>query len=397
MLKVFILAAAAAFATSTASVRGAGGREAQTLDATGGASVAVDTAAQARFGTLCGKKLGQDCEHSRITVRALACTAPSAVSDCYDPNAIALLAGREPGSGVTEVGSFGAVGTPDNPSAGLLASDDAHCDNGDFLAGFAPYNGSNPFQTQQKAKDKLNGCRTQMKKLMASAVTEAGKLWKAGNLDPTQFPPLGTDCDCYRTRNYGITTAPRITWGKCSVLCTFGELLHASEDFYSHSNWADGADLAKPLGVTNPPGLGNANKCPWLNLRKTNPAFPVGLMSGCFALGLSASSWTGLGASGDGGACKGRVTHFTLNKDKGSITSTGLVPSAEASRGLTVGPDRLTNFARAVTAATDDTRDKWEMLKERIREKYVTTGQAAKMICAIAKDVDSTNIGTKCP
>ena len=34
-----------------------------------------------------------------------------------------------------------------------------------------------------------------------------------------------------------------------------GILLHASEDFYSHTNWVDQPDSTQPIGVENPPGL----------------------------------------------------------------------------------------------------------------------------------------------
>ena len=70
-----------------------------------------------------------------------------------------------------------------------------------------------------------------------------------------------------------------------------------------------------------------------------------------------------------------------------------LTPSDAAPRGQIVGDDGLTNFARAVNAATEDTRDKWATFQEKLRAAYKTPLAAGsgrtwgdRMICLLAKD-----------
>ena len=56
---------------------------------------------------------------------------------------------------------------------------------------------------------------------------------------------------------------------KCNVWEPFGYVLHATEDFYSHSNWADLPNPNEPISITNPPGLGHRDLPAYWDLRKT--------------------------------------------------------------------------------------------------------------------------------
>ena len=266
------------------------------------------------FGTI--NAAGQSAEHEKITRRALACrggeTAP-----CFGPRSLDQLAGTR--------GRFGAVGYPDSSAA--IFKPRAHCDNGDRPGG-------------------LEACRDWMTSHLDKAVRDAARLLdERGNIWPSQ---VRLTPGCVWALNAGGRA-------KCDVLQSFGVVLHASQDFYSHSNWTDDAR------ETGPRGLGHAGPAPAIGLRAF-PAFPKDLVSGCFAVR----------------GCSGRVTHAALNKDTGQI-------------GETVGPGttprgrRHRNFERAVAAAQADTADKWALLRERLVETYGRERGRA-MACALTRD-----------
>lgn len=287
------------------------------------------------FGTV--RMLGQDAEHERITRRALKCTTAGA-PECFSPASLDEVAGKNK--------TWGAVGYPDDPSAGLMSSTDAHCDSGDYL----PIPGYP--QSQRAAQAKLEGCRAWMVSNMDGAVAEA-----AGLLDSKGAVIGGQvklDCD------FGKDVAG----AKCKTLQKLGAVLHASQDFYSHSNWAD-LPKSGGTGTENPPGLGNSSPAPWISLR-ASVAFPAGLISGCYE-GFPERFY-----------CKGRVKHAVLNKDTGTID-----PSIGA--GTTPRGESNGNFKRAVEAAVADSRDKWALLRERLEGRYGPQ-KSAKMICALTRD-----------
>ena len=304
---------------------------------------AVMLAAQSAsaFGTIHG--LGQNAEHERITRHALGCVEPSGMA-CFQPFSLDQLAGKK--------GTFGAVGAPDNPTRGLMSTDAAHCDNGDFLdvPGYP--------HSRDEAAVKLYGCRAWIARNIESAAEDAGALLTNGRIDGSQIP---TAIACAFNGKKGRA--------KCNVLEDFGLALHASQDFYSHSNWAD-EPAAGPVAVSNPPGLGQAIAAPFLNLR-TDGAIPEGLMTGCYVQ-KNATDFDGTGG------CPGRVTHFFLNKDTGTIDpvlGAGTTPRGKIDH----------NFARAVTAAIADTQDKWAFLRDRLLARYGTT-DGNLMICALTHD-----------
>ena len=296
------------------------------------------------FGTIHG--LGQDAEHERITRHALSCASGAPKAICFQSESIDMLAGK--------TGTVGAVGLPD---VTMITDPKAHCDMGDYLdvPGYP--------QSKADANAHLTECRAWMKAKLDEAVRDAGALLDTkGKIDDSQIPTM---ISCAFGTGKGRA--------KCNVLEDFGILLHASEDFYSHTNWVDRQEPKSPVGPENPPGLGNSGPAPWLDLRRPAGAVPAGLISGCFTL-LPESKFCNYGPSDS----LHRAKHEYLNKDKGKIDPK--FGAAGTTRGSVEG-----NFRRAVEAAIADTRDKWATLSEALISTY---GQerGAKMICAISHD-----------
>lgn len=300
------------------------------------------------FGTV--SIMGQNREHERITRHALACGVAH-VANCFEADSIDNLAGKK--------GTFGAVGAPDNPTRGLLSTSAAHCDNGDFLPGISGY-----AHTQQEAEKTLRSCRTFMDKNLDAAVRDAAAmLLPDGSIDDSQMP---TVVSCTFNGKKGRA--------KCNVLEDFGLTLHSAQDFYAHTNWADLPDPARPVGITNPPGLGNEVPAPWLNLRRAALKLPAGLMSGCFQ-SVPEKLFCNDGPGG-------RVKHAYLNKDDGTI-------DPAIGQGTTERGRVNDNFGRAVRDAIADSQDKWAILQERLMRTYPETG--ARMICALTHDDPKRN------
>lgn len=294
------------------------------------------------FGTIRG--LGQNAEHERITRHALGCAGAWDPS-CFEPHTLTELAG--------EKDNFGAVGIPDRGD--LIPENKAHCDSGDYLdvPGYP--------HSKTDAQAALENCRAWMVSNLDEAVTDAGKLVdSSGHLRKSQ---LAIPC----------VFVGRIKGGaKCNVIEDLGLLLHTSQDFYAHSNWVDHPDPSLPISAENPPGLGNTGRAPWIDLRTTT-AFPDGLITGCFENEPEKSHCN----YGPGGTLH-RVKHAVVNKDDGTID-----PVLGAGTTLRGAIDD--NFARAISAAIDDTKDKWATLRERLDAAY---GQEIgdRMICALSRD-----------
>ncbi|MCE9522242.1 MAG: hypothetical protein K8S25_07400, partial [Alphaproteobacteria bacterium] len=120
-------------------------------------------------------------------------------------------------------------------------------------------------------------------------------------------------------------------------------------------------------------------RAPWLDPRSETPV-PDGLISGC------PEDWQVMGNAvgcdyGDWAPFFGqtRVMHTDLNKDNGPVgrASGG---TGTTRRGMING-----NFARAVGAAIEDTRDKWAYFKERLVQTY-GEGPAADIVCVLERD-----------
>jgi hypothetical protein len=308
-------------------------------------SILLTPGSAAAFGTIEGG--GQNREHERITRAAVACPE-STDSDggCFEPRSIDQLAGH----GKT----FGAVGSPDLTEVSDPA---AHCDDADFLLGGYP-------QTRDEASGHLLDCVDHLRGRFKEAVDSAkGLLDQDGQIVAAEVS-LDTDCDL------DARTEQR---AKCEALEGLGRALHGAQDFYSHSNWADAADPGRPIGPDNPPGLNLPAPSPILDLRgDTAPTVPPDLTTGCFTL---PDRTPGVGA------CQGRVTHATLNKDTGLIDrSTGTATDPTTPRGK-VG----SNFANAVAGAITETRHQWQELRAALQARY-GANDASLMACALTHD-----------
>lgn len=281
------------------------------------------------FGTI--NSLGQATEHERITRRALGCSQNTA---CIQPRTMNELAGTS--------GEFGAVGYPDGST--VFFTPRAHCDNGDHapMAGYP--------RTAAQASQALIDCRNWMANRMNEAVRDAAKLLDAqGNIRADQVTLDCTFVGDVKGR------------AKCNVIQDLGIVLHAAQDFYSHSNWVDQAQ--RPFSVANPPGMAQSGPAPFISLRGSPPV-PARLITGCYDIPES--------------KCGARIRHENMNKDRGAIGAS--VGAGTTPRGSVNG-----NFQRAVEAATADTRDKWALLRERLAAQYGAQ-RSALMICAIRMD-----------
>jgi hypothetical protein len=310
--------------------------------------VSIPTSAAA-FGTIEGG--GQNREHERITRAAVACPAGTGSDgNCFEPRSMDQLAGH----GKT----FGAVGAPDSTE---ISNPAAHCDDADFLAGGYP-------QTRDEATRRLRDCVDQLRLRFREAIDSAkGLLDDQGEIVAAEVN-LDTDC---------ILNPKTEQRAKCESLEGFGRALHGAQDFYSHSNWADAADPARPIGADNPPGLNLPAPSPILDLRGgSTPTVPPDLTTGCYLL---QDRVPGVGQ------CERRITHAALNKDTGLIDpSTGAATAPTKPRGM-VG----SNFAKAVAAAIVETRHQWQDFRVALESGYTAT-DASLMACALTHD-DPTN------
>jgi len=115
-----------------------------------------------------------------------------------------------------------------------------------------------------------------------------------------------------------------------------------------------------------------------LDLRRAssspNFAVPNDLSTGCYD-GVTSDKTPGVGK------CVGRVTHNTLNKDKGTIDEvTGKTSSPTTVRGQ-IGP----NFENAVRGAIVETRRQWADFRAELEIEYGAR-RASLMICALTRD-----------
>jgi hypothetical protein len=271
----------------------------------------------------------------------------SANEDCFEPKTLVELAGGDR--------NFGAVGIPDRGE--LVPENKAHCDSADYLdiPGYP--------QGMAEAETALQNCRTFMHAKLDKAVSDAARLVRSGELDTSQ---LAMPC---------LFVGQIKGHAKCNVIEDFGILLHTAQDFYSHSNWVDQSDPTLPIGPENPPGLHNAMRAPWLDLRRTDVPFPPGLLTGCFE-NVPEKTHCNHGSVP-------RVKHQVVNKDEGTID-----PIQGA--GTTIRGRIADNFSLAVSAAIDDTRDKWATVRERLLGTY-GPHDGALMACALTHDDPATD------
>ncbi|MCE3553232.1 hypothetical protein LWC33_17430 [Pseudonocardia sp. RS11V-5] len=299
----------------------------------------------AGFGTI--DSGGQSREHERLTRAALSCAGDARSDpDCFEPTTMDYLAGHGH--------EFGAVGSPDRDE---LSDPAAHCDGADYVAGPYP-------RTRMQATASLVDCLNHMRLRFGEGVDKAqGLLGRDGEVLAAE---VGLDPECR-------SDDEREERAKCATLEAFGRALHGVQDFYAHSNWADQADPARPIGDENPPGLDLPAPSPLLDLRgAAAPDPPAELSTGCY---VARDEVPGVGA------CQLRVTHAGLNKDRGQIDPvTGAATDPTTPRGM-VG----TNFAKAVTGAVTETRREWRDFRSELVARYGTE-RGERMACALTHD-----------
>jgi hypothetical protein len=327
--------------------------------AIGAAALAAPASAGA-FGTING--LGQHAEHEKIT-KVLSCGAEDAVKPCFESASMGMLAGTD--------GTVGAVGLPDRVTE-VLGNPAAHCDNADYLPD-APYQPSDA----RRAVRAIDECASLFGRHLDQAVSAAGRLADASRIINSQADAT-VACPWALTGiaggNLGSTTA------KCQVVEGLGRALHAAEDFWAHSNWADEPDPDQPVGLTNPPGLGRSELVPFLRFPVPRELLPTEAemlagtapITGCddSADELVNKGWNlvskiiNINANHD--SCPDRITHSTLNKDKGLIDwKTGETSEPGTPRGQ-IGD----NFQRAVTGARSQAVAIWGDFVTAIDSRY---------------------------
>ncbi len=309
--------------------------------------------------------LGQQAEHERIT-RILA-------DDGFGPRTLDLLAGT--------AGKLGAVGAPDDavdssliPGKGL-GPGEKHCDNGDYLdLGGYP-------QARDTAAREITTCFRYHEQLLDRAVAAAGRIVDAaGTVDAKE----ATAASC----SFPYSMGKNDKTAKCEVLNRLGRALHLSEDFWSHTNWADSADPSKPISIQNPPGLSRTDIPAGLRYPGGgSAAVPDGLISGCD------DSVPVLGAI----ECKGRVTHSVLAKDNGNInpgSCGGASPTTKYPRAQVTGDSGRQNFSLAVCGAMSQAQQTWRDLTNAIVATY---GSPRGDLIVEAITSDSVPVGVSAP
>ncbi len=307
------------------------------------------------FGTI-----GALAEHERITRAALGC-GEGHVANCFEAGSLDQVAGKK--------GTFGAVGSPDNPLNGELFTSAAHCDNADYLD--APeYRPAD----RQRATTALLSCVQHARDMVRRAVTEAaGLLDKDGRIKSGQVS--GNGCSFNRLPGRA----------KCNVIESFGRALHVVQDFYSHSNWTDRAGPG-PVTEHHPPGGGHDDISPLFALFGPVPAagnVPGWLTTGCFDT-LAAGSFERLGCTQRG---RTRIKHRWLNKDTGVIdTATGATSCQNHGDNVCTARGRVRdNFAHAVRGAIADTRRQWTDFTAGIHQTYPGE-RGDRIVCALSHD-----------
>jgi len=330
-------------------------------------------------------QVGANEEHQRITQAALGCSSrftSTPVQPCFQYDTLSNLAGFGPPA----FGAFPAVAAPDNLIMhGWGGPEWWHCDNGDY---YNNYITTYP-QTRAAATQKLLDCRLWAQRMLGDGLVgnkqycNGARSWLCtgvaatvhkmlngkGNVDIVQPPAFTATRGCSFNGAHG-----RI---KCDVLQQFGYALHAIQDFYSHSNFADLSRYTTPITWQNPPGLGFTTLPKFWDMTLANgdpsliPDIWMNLSSGCYP---------------DGG-CENaqRTSHAILNKDKSDIDPlTGTVTNPRTPRGQYLG-SYATNAQLVVTMAIRQTRQAWLDLQQLIIQKE-GSARAAKIICAIASD-----------
>ncbi len=186
-----------------------------------------------------------------------------------------------------------------------------------------------------------------MKENLDAAVTDAGALLDHdGRLRPDQ-----TKASC-------IFVGQMKGKAKCNVIQDLGIMLHASQDFYSHTNWVDQPASDQPIGPENPPRPQQARprRLHRPAPRQPDPAGPD------FRLLREAPRAAALQLRPRRRICAASSTWWSTR------TTAPSTPSSAG--GTTLRGRHDDNFAHAIDAAIDDTRDKWLTFRQRLTQAY---------------------------
>lgn len=360
------------------------------------AAFALTPASAFAFGSISGA--GQRTEHERVTRLALQCANGQQAPSCFQPVSLDNVAGKS--------NTWGAVGAADNfllhRTGSIIApitgdKEFWHCDDADYLQPAS--NGGKAYkQSRPKAMNALRECLTWGRAMLYDGPGTPG----AGVINWADLPQATPNWGALSVArnlldakgNVDVSDVGSCTFngakalfgrGKCNVLEPWGYVLHMSEDFYSHTNWADKADPNKRLGIGNAPGLGNADPAPFLDLRRSalpgDGDIPADFSGGCFAFpDLPFVS-----------PCINRVRHNDdgstqgMNKDKALInTATGEVSDPKTMRGqITVGG--VSNAQRAVNGAVAEARRQWSVLRSELIQRF-GVANGSKMACVLTMD-----------
>jgi hypothetical protein len=386
------------------------------------------------FGTIRG--IGQDAQHEKITRGALSCrpgqVAPNIPGRCFQPKTMDQLAGTSnpnlPAFSITKPttwiagfsnllhgGTFGAVGAPD--LEGFFGTVQ-HCLGGDWLR----LEGHPYPQTRAQANAALTACHAYLRQNFERGLALANQLVDTtGKIDPQavsisacnfvdiqtardgmsgfadQIRQYSEDHPLELPKNFKLSLvlkalslvdtafasqqfvrgvrSPADGTAKCQVLGSIGAVLHGIQDFYAHGNWSDRPDSSKPIGIDNPPGLGQNGRPPLMNMLSSSAVITPGLITACFDFLL--------------GECDGRIDHNAdLGKDAGTIkvTVTGVLPNPIQAGGAETPRGKVSNnFAAAVLGSERESYYNWVDFSRQLIFRYGAF-RGTQMICAITHD-----------
>jgi hypothetical protein len=339
-----------------------------------------------------------DHEHGFITTAALACDSEfeplNRAVPCFEPKTLSNLGGghayKDPiGRYDNQYGvytGFSAVESPDNLVIHFSGGPDWwHCDNADYLE-------SEDYPISRvKATKKVLDCRTWAQRVMGegfddntpwcSSITGAWASYRCEGVAAISRFMLNNNSqvDVDQPGGFSNTTGCSFNGAKgrtkCLVLQQFGYALHAIQDFYSHSNYAD-MNPSQYFSFNSPPGIGSVQTPSLWDMKITKASISllpdIRLSTGCYP----------------DNKCDQRATHAVLNKDRGKIdTYTGHISEiyADMSPRGTVVVDGVSNSQRAIDMAIRQTRAAWEDLQYLIIQKEGVE-RGTRIICAIASD-----------
>lgn len=343
--------------------------------------------------------------HANITWAALACSSANHAKNCFQgQTSLTQLAGKS--------GLWGGVEIPDFPGgAGGPFTSRYHCDDADYNI-FPPGVVTKYPQSMSQAHAQLRECIKEVHYRMARAVQAArGMVMNQQAVKGQDVIPSGW---CKYATNVPQPNA------KCAVIYQFGRAMHAVQDFFTHSNWADREYPGVKPGtkkyngravystVVNPPGLGqtglpaifnfkcrqtaaaiepdiHASKPQSVSCSPTDTSIPKDLITGCddtWAKGITGSNCSG--RIGHNGAGNGRTAdYYGLSKDSGTIDRNNCQGTKPGNlRGRATDPEGVTSFQRAVWGACQETGAMWEQFVAALGDVYGTT-QAGKADVAL--------------